>query len=74
MEERDCPDQILMGCDDPEYCMLLSLSIYLETWLIVGKGKNSELLFADEASNSKSAERLKTRYQNKLKKIQIGRI
>jgi hypothetical protein len=30
LEERDCPNQILLGSMDPSYCILLSLSLYLE--------------------------------------------
>jgi hypothetical protein len=30
MEERDCPDQILLGSNDTDFCVLLALSCYLE--------------------------------------------
>ena len=31
LEERDCPDQILLGANDPKFCVLLALACYLET-------------------------------------------
>jgi hypothetical protein len=39
-EERDCPKQILLGSMDHQYCMLLSLSLYLEQWFSSGNGAN----------------------------------
>jgi hypothetical protein len=30
LEERDCPDQILIGADDTDFCVLLALATYLE--------------------------------------------
>ena len=32
-EERDAPDQILVGANDPKYCVLLALGIHLETYI-----------------------------------------
>ncbi len=66
-EERDCPDQILLGSYDPDFCLLLSLGLYLEQWFIVGNGVQCELLFADEPGNTKAiVDRLKSRYRNYL--------
>jgi hypothetical protein len=31
-EERDAPDQIVLGAMDFRYCILLALGVYLETW------------------------------------------
>lgn len=47
LEERDCPNQIILGSMDSTYCLLLSLSIYLETWMR-GAGQNSVFLFSDD--------------------------
>jgi hypothetical protein len=41
LEERDCPEQILLGSMEHQYCMLLSLSLYLEQWFSSGNGANS---------------------------------
>jgi hypothetical protein len=30
VDERLCPDQILLGANDPDYCVLLALALYLE--------------------------------------------
>ena len=32
-DEKDGPDQILVGANDPNFCVLLALGIHLETWL-----------------------------------------
>jgi hypothetical protein len=51
LEERDCRDQIFFGSFDVQYCLLLSLSIYLELWFsdnVVNTGR--DLLFGDENS------------------------
>ena len=32
MEEKDAPNQILIGSLDRRYCILLALGIYLEAW------------------------------------------
>lgn len=39
MDERDAPDQILLGAMDRRYCVLLGLAVYLET------GEESPFLF-----------------------------
>ena len=59
-EERDCPWQILLGAMDPDFCILLALSIYLEDWMGSGDGMNSRFMFADgiedsDANKSKKA-------------------
>jgi hypothetical protein len=33
MDERGCPPQILLGACDPDFCVLLHLSLYLEYWI-----------------------------------------
>ena len=68
-EERDCPDQILLGCDDVDYCILLALGLYLEIWLIAGNGRDCRLLFSDEVGGEArrgDVTRLKDRYMNAL--------
>ena len=49
-EERCCPDQILLGSNDTDFCILLSLSIYLESWMSVGSGQHSRYLFSDDVA------------------------
>ena len=58
-----------MGSGDPNYCMLISLAVYLETWLIAGAGTTSALLFGDDKSSSKTADKCKKRYQKRLHNI-----
>ena len=64
-EERDCQDQILLGCFDVDYCILLALGVYLKTWLIAGSGRECHLLFSDEVGEEDvrgDVVRLKNRY------------
>jgi hypothetical protein len=64
-EERDAPDQIVLGCMDHNYCVLLALSIYLETWIGKGIGNGNRFLFGV----SDNPERTKSLVYNTLKKV-----
>ena len=70
MEERDCPDQILFGSWDVDYCILIALGLYLEIGFIHGTGRLGELLFSDEVTlrSRGNVKRLKNRYQTVLTK------
>ena len=46
-EERDCPKQIMLGADDPTYCVLLALAIFLESWIENGGGTVGPWLFCE---------------------------
>ena len=37
-EERDAPDQIMFGANDPKYCVLLALAVHLEVWFGTAQG------------------------------------
>jgi hypothetical protein len=63
-EERDAPDQILIGAMDPIYCILLSFSIFLELWIGSGEGLLSHYVFG-KAGNT--AETTKTGAYEALK-------
>ena len=55
-EERDAPDQIVVGCMDVRYCVLLALGIYLESWYRFGKGgglNNFLFGFSDKPKRTK---------------------
>jgi hypothetical protein len=62
LEERDCPDQILLGSMDHQYCMLLSLSLYLEQWFSNGNGLNLVFLFSEDNDEELGPIRTKNRY------------
>jgi len=64
-EERNCPDQILLGSIDDSMCMLLQLAIYLESYLSIYP--NARLLFTEDTSE-RAVSRLKNRYRDNLKK------
>lgn len=70
LEERNCPDQVFFGSFDPQYCLLLSLSMYLEVWFgdsVVNHHK--EFLFADDdASDPRAIDRIKAKYSATLRK------
>ena len=52
---------------DPAFCLLLSLSIYLEEWIGNGNGRHCEYLFCSEVNaNNKSIARIKVTYRNNL--------
>ena len=48
LEERDAPDQILLGAMDPDFCILLVLAIYLENWIEHGDGLQSKYMFTGD--------------------------
>ncbi|CAJ1935012.1 unnamed protein product [Cylindrotheca closterium] len=65
-EERQCPDQILLGSMDDDICILINLSIYLELYL--EQFPQAVLLFTEdlELANDAATERLKARYRSAL--------
>jgi hypothetical protein len=72
-EERDCPDQIFFGSFDSQYCLLLSMSIYLEIWLGDNTvNTNKRFLFGDGNDNAaddvRTVTRIKYNYSNVLRK------
>jgi hypothetical protein len=68
LEERDCPDQALLGANDTDFCILLALSIYLETWMSSGRGRHSQYLFSDDPSEL-ACKRTKANYMNQNRAI-----
>jgi hypothetical protein len=49
-EERDCPPQIILGANDPDFCLLLSLAGYLESQFECHWG-NARFLFGERNDN-----------------------
>jgi len=45
MDERNCPDQMLLGAKDWQYCVLVGLAIHLKTWLALGSGTQCSFVF-----------------------------
>jgi hypothetical protein len=69
LEERDCPDQILLGSMDTDYCLLLSLSMYLEIWFSINKkGREAIFLFSDDIDTDKASLCTKQTYSRILQK------
>jgi hypothetical protein len=67
MEERDCPDQILFGSMDSSYCILLALSIYLESWITSYDGMQSIFMFSDDTDVELAPNRTKSSYSDTLR-------
>ena len=54
-EERDAPDQILLGAMNPSFCVMLALAVHLEIWLEEEDSENSFLFgLSDNPDNSRS--------------------
>ncbi len=46
-EQRDCPPKIMLGSMNPDYCVMLSLAVFLEEWIEWGQGCTSQWLFSN---------------------------
>ena len=70
-EERQCPDQILLGSMDIDFCVLLGLSIYLEVWIKRGHAAAGEkaFLFTDNSNEMSGPRSANKRYREILKSI-----
>ena len=66
-EERDCPDQIILGANDPDFCSLLALAGYLESRFTEHWG-TPRFLFGERESNNEPL-RMNDNYMNILKRI-----
>ena len=58
LEERNAPDQILLGSDNPRYCVLLALGLHLEEWLATPAGVASPYLFGRSNNPKTTARRI----------------
>lgn len=65
-EERECPDQIILGCNDPDFCCLLGLAGYLESRMTEQWG-DTRFLFG-ERENDDEPLRQNANYCNVLKR------
>jgi hypothetical protein len=66
MEERQCPDQILIGSEDSAFCIIVSLACFLES--TITSGAQDKYLFAEE-SDSRAPDRLNSRYYRILNTV-----
>eukprot|EP00804_Cyclotella_cryptica_P017932 CCRYP_001288-RA/>CCRYP_001288-RA protein AED:0.36 eAED:0.36 QI:0/-1/0/1/-1/1/1/0/305 len=55
-EQRDCPPQIMLGSMNADYCVMLSLAVFLGEWIQRGQGRTSQWLFSDGTSTVTSSE------------------
>ena len=63
-EERDAPDQILLGADNPLYCVLLRLAVVLQIFYMIN-GSVGDFVF----SNDNNFKRSKKNVYNTLKQV-----
>lgn len=67
LEERDCPDQLFLGSMNTDFCLLLALAVYLESWL--GNSLSERIfLFGDDTDEKKTPKRIKETYSRALKR------
>lgn len=65
-EERDCPDQIILGSNDPDFCCLIGLAAYLECRFTENWG-NPRFLFGEREDDDEPL-RMNDNYCNVLKR------
>ena len=58
LEERDAPEQIILGASDQDFCILTSLSIHLQYLLEFLSGENSDYLFCGSGETPESVKAL----------------
>jgi hypothetical protein len=54
-DERDAPEQIMLGAMDPRYCILLAFGIFLEFWIASGRGHLGDYVFVEAGGNPEAA-------------------
>jgi Transcriptional activator of glycolytic enzymes len=71
LEERDCPEQILIGANDTDFCVLLALACYLETRFSseCEAGSDDARFLFGEYEDEDEPIRTNERYRNTLKKV-----
>jgi len=65
-EERDCPPQIILGANDPDFCALIGMAGYLESRFSDSWG-NARYLFGDRNEDDEPM-RMNDNYRNHLKR------
>jgi hypothetical protein len=72
-DQRTCPDQILLGSMDPQFCFLSTFSIYLEQFMATGSGPHCQYIFCHDVTctdgDDIAIERVKNKYQSNLREV-----
>jgi hypothetical protein len=63
-EERESPEQIILGAMDPLFCLLIAIAIHLELWMESGLGYTNDHIFGLEGDIPDNA---KDRISKRLK-------
>jgi hypothetical protein len=66
-DERTCPDQIILGANDPRWCILIHLAVYLESFL--GMHPDAYYLFTESTNQETGANNLKSAWADKLRRF-----
>ena len=66
LDERDCPDQLILGAMDDDFCCLVALGCYLESKL--GGNVGNKFLFCEQ-DHDMEPQRLNNRYYRILKAV-----
>jgi hypothetical protein len=74
MEERDAPDQILLGSMDRRYCILLTLGIFLEVWCEAGRGLGNQYLFGESGIAKRTASTIYKSLKGVWDKVEFNRL
>jgi hypothetical protein len=72
LEERDCPEQIFLGSYDHDYCLLLSLSMYLELYLFFNP--NCVYLFGEGEESDRTVNKIKNNFSSCIRKFFLDHI
>jgi hypothetical protein len=65
-DERRCPDQIILGSNDPSWCVLIHMAVYLESFLEIHP--NAKYLFTDNMSET-APNAMKAIWSDRMKKV-----
>ena len=66
-DERTCPDQIILGANDPRWCVLIHLAVYLESFLEIHP--DAYYLFTESMNQETGPNNLKSAWSDKLRRF-----
>ncbi len=66
VDERKCPDQIILGANDSNWCILIHMAIYLESFLAMHPG--AKYMFTDSLLET-GPNNLKSAWRDRPKKV-----
>ena len=70
MEERDAPTQVLLGSEDPDYCVLSAMGAWLEIYFCLQPDDDNPFFFGFQGY--KNATSIKSRYSDAVRSIVLS--